>query len=71
MRFTLFTLFILFFFTTDMFPQCSMCRAAVESNSEQFLAKGLNTGILYLMSMPYIFLAISCFFYYTNYKKKI
>tara|TARA_B100000287_G_scaffold148643_1_gene140356 strand:- start:1905 stop:2066 length:162 start_codon:yes stop_codon:yes gene_type:complete len=46
-----------------------MCRAVVETSSGPSLAQGLNNGILYLMSMPYIFLIISCLLYYT-YKKK-
>ena len=66
-------IYILFFFlfvSVDSFSQCSMCRAVVESNSEPSLAQGLNNGILYLMSMPYIFLIISCVLYYMYYKKK-
>lgn len=37
--------------------QCSMCRAAAESNieaEENQRARGLNSGILYLMSIPYV-----------------
>jgi len=52
----------------DLKSQCSMCRAVIETSSGPSLAQGLNNGILYLMSMPYIFLIISCFLYYT-YKK--
>ena len=52
----------------DLKSQCSMCRAVVETSSGPSLAQGLNNGILYLMSMPYIFLIISCLLYYT-YKK--
>lgn len=35
--------------------QCSMCRRIAESNMEsgEVRGKGLNTGILYLMSVPY------------------
>lgn len=37
--------------------QCSMCRRIAESNTEnskQQFGKGLNKGILYLLSIPYI-----------------
>lgn len=37
--------------------QCSMCRRVAESNMEEageVRGKGLNTGILYLMSVPYV-----------------
>lgn len=41
---------------------CSMCKAVVESGEtgvfggEQRVGKGLNTGILYLMAVPYLLL---------------
>lgn len=35
--------------------QCSMCRAVVENNADNW-AQGLNNGILYLMGFPYIIL---------------
>lgn len=35
--------------------QCAMCKASVEtSNNASDLAQGLNSGILYLMSIPYV-----------------
>jgi len=36
--------------------QCSMCKRVAESNMEngEVRGKGLNTGILYLMSVPYV-----------------
>ena len=39
------------------YSQCAMCRAGAESNmksSKNKVGAGLNTGILYLMSIPYI-----------------
>jgi hypothetical protein len=40
---------------------CSMCKAVVENEAEAFGGKqaigaGLNTGILYLMAVPYLLL---------------
>ncbi len=35
--------------------QCAMCRAVVESGSSSE-AEGLNSGIIYLMTFPYILL---------------
>lgn len=41
------------------FAQCAMCRANAESNLKNggSIAKGLNSGILYLMAIPYLLLA--------------
>lgn len=46
-----------FFIFTDVSGQCAMCKAVAESNSESeknMIGKTLNTGILYLMAIPYI-----------------
>jgi len=55
-------LYILLFFSFQFSnAQCAMCRAVVESgNTSQ--AKGLNTGILYLMVFPYLLVGILVFF---------
>ena len=40
--------------------QCAMCKQAASSNLDRdptSLAKNLNTGILYLMAVPYILIA--------------
>ncbi|MDB4303523.1 hypothetical protein N9934_01865 [Desulfosarcina sp.] len=34
--------------------QCAMCRAVLESEEGQTTAKGINDGILYLMTIPYV-----------------
>lgn len=34
--------------------QCSMCRAVLESDTDQSAAKGINNGIVYLMAFPYL-----------------
>jgi hypothetical protein len=56
--------------------QCAMCRASTASNmnnkntNSPKVGAGLNTGILYLMSIPYIVGGLGAFFYWRN-KKSI
>jgi hypothetical protein len=41
----------------DSAAQCPMCKTTVEANQKdggRGLGKGLNSGILYLLSMPFI-----------------
>jgi hypothetical protein len=41
----------------DSSAQCPMCKTTVEANQKdggKGLGKGLNSGILYLLSMPFI-----------------
>ncbi|MHB8261185.1 MAG: hypothetical protein ACYDCN_11430 [Bacteroidia bacterium] len=41
--------------------QCAMCKAAAESdlkNNPNSVAKGLNTGILFLMVIPYLIVGV-------------
>lgn len=43
------------------YGQCAMCRANVESNmksGENSIGAGLNTGILFLMAIPYLLAAV-------------
>ena len=49
--------------------QCSMCRAVLESEKGMSTAKGINDGILYLMSVPYILVFIVGYIVYRTYKK--
>jgi len=41
-----------------MYSQCSMLSAIMESDQEYEAAKGLNRGIVYLMSIPYILVGL-------------
>jgi hypothetical protein len=45
---------------TYSFSQCAMCRQTAEQASESNtgIAEGLNTGIVYLMLMPYLLFLI-------------
>jgi hypothetical protein len=48
------------------FAQCSMCKTTAESdlNNGGSIANGLNTGILYLMAVPYLVLMIGGYFFF-------
>jgi hypothetical protein len=48
------------------FAQCAMCRTSAESDlkSGGTIAKGLNSGILYLMAIPYLILMIGGYFFF-------
>ncbi|TAD97341.1 MAG: hypothetical protein EAZ97_12645 [Bacteroidetes bacterium] len=59
--------------TLSSFAQCAMCRATVEnniSNGENSLGSGLNTGILYLLSMPYLAITLLAYLWYRHSKNK-
>lgn len=52
--------------------QCAMCRTQLEnnvSNGEPGIAAGINTGILYLLSMPYLIILALGYFWYKSSKK--
>ena len=53
--------------------QCSMCKATGESNmndNADFVGKGLNKGILYLMSIPYLMGGVAYIIYRVYRKPK-
>jgi len=56
----------------DVAAQCSMCRRVAESNLEsgQKKGRGLNTGILYLMSVPYLMGGVAGFIWWKSRKSK-
>ena len=63
----------LFLFTSSVttFAQCAMCRATVEnnfSNGKPGIAAGLNTGILYLLVMPYLAVMVLGYLWYKSSK---
>lgn len=56
-------LMAVFFILSNLatYAQCAMCKATAETanqNTSGSLAEGLNTGILYLMLIPYTLLAL-------------
>lgn len=49
--------FFLVFCIAPAAAQCAMCRSTLENNyanGNPGIAAGINTGILYLLSMPYL-----------------
>lgn len=53
------------------FAQCAMCRATIEnnvSNGETTIGAGLNMGILYLLSMPYLLAMVLGYLWYRHAK---
>ncbi len=66
-------IFILFFLTVNItYSQCAMCKSSVESNAKIEVtnrAQGLNYGILYLMTIPYILFGTLGYFWYKQSKK--
>lgn len=52
--------------------QCAMCRTQLEnnvSNGSPGIAAGINTGILYLLVMPYLAIVILAFFWFKSSRK--
>ena len=61
--------FLIIYIPEVLNAQCSMCRAVLESEKGMSTAKGINDGILYLMSIPYILVFILGYMAYRTYKK--
>lgn len=60
---------IAFFVTpTETLAQCPMCKISMESNLNNggTAGKGLNKGILYLFSMPYLIIGGLGYYWYKN-----
>ncbi|MGQ0829275.1 MAG: hypothetical protein ACT4ON_12880 [Bacteroidota bacterium] len=61
-------LFLLLFLANNLISvaQCAMCKTTAESdlNGGGSIANGLNTGILYLMAIPYLILMIGGYFFF-------
>lgn len=60
------------FTAAEVSAQCSMCRRVAESNLEsgEKKGRGLNTGILYLMSVPYLMGGVAGFIWWRSRKAK-
>ncbi|TCC93308.1 hypothetical protein EZ428_00615 [Pedobacter frigiditerrae] len=63
--------------TTIIIPevkaQCSMCTISAEQGTKNgnTQGKGLNSGIIYLLAIPYILIAGIGVLWYKNYRKKV
>lgn len=65
-------LVVLFFLISfESYSQCAMCKAIAESDPQgkESLFEGLNSGILYLMGIPYLLLSIALIYIYINRNK--
>ncbi len=60
---------VLFFVSLPIEAQCAMCRAVLENEEGQGAAKGINNGIVYLMSIPYILVFGLGYYIYRRYFK--
>ena len=60
--------FLILFTSSFSYSQCAMCKAVVE-NGDSDMAQGINSGIIYLMLFPYLFLALGIYFLVKRYKK--
>lgn len=70
-RKSIFVVFVLLLFISgDVIGQCPMCKIAAESNLENggSAGKGLNTGILYMLTLPYLLISVIGFIWYKNRK---
>lgn len=65
--------FLLVFVVLGLSAQCPMCRMAAESNLDHggSAGKGLNTGILYMLLLPYLMVAGLGYLWYKNRKTDI
>ena len=55
----------------EVCAQCAMCRSTLEnnySNGNPGIAAGINTGILYLLAMPYLAVIVIGYFWYKSSK---
>lgn len=63
---------LLFLNGQHVLAQCAMCRTQLEnnvSNGDPGIAAGINTGILYLLVMPYIAIIVLGYFWYKSSRK--
>jgi hypothetical protein len=72
MRKLLFLLVCFLFIQSNSIAQCAMCRTQLEnnvSNGDPGIAAGINTGILYLLVMPYLAIGALAYFWYRSSKQ--
>ena len=69
----LFTLLLVFLVLPEISAQCPMCRIAAESNLRAggTAGKGLNAGILYMLSAPYLLVGTFVFIWWRLRKKAL
>jgi hypothetical protein len=57
-------------FGSEILAQCPMCKMSAESNLKDggTAGKGLNTGILYMLALPYILISTLGYLWFKNRK---
>lgn len=66
----IFLLGVVFFVPAGLDAQCAMCGASVQSSQEgSEIAAGLNSGILYLLAIPYLIFMTFAFIIYRTVKR--
>jgi len=63
--------FVMYPIVGDLAAQCPMCRMAAETNLQNggTEGRGLNTGILYMLSLPYLLIGTIGFIWWRNKRK--
>ena len=63
-------LIIFFLVAPDLDAQCPMCKISAESNLKDggTAGKGLNAGILFMLSMPYLLVGTLAYVWFRNRK---
>ncbi len=58
--------------TSDVSAQCAMCKISAEEGAKDgnMQSATLNSGIMYLLVMPYLAFAVVGYLWYRNYKRK-
>ena len=62
------TFLLLVFSLSDVYAQCAMCRAGVQTSisSGGGIGSGLNAGIIYLGAIPYLVIGLLAWVWYSN-----
>lgn len=60
--------FCIFILSFEASAQCAMCRAVLENGDDKSTAEAINNGIVYLMTVPYVLVAIVGFVIYKKFK---
>ena len=58
--------------STELSAQCAMCKASAEEGAKDgnYQSASLNTGIIYLLVMPYLSIGVIGYLWYRNYKRR-
>lgn len=70
-KITLIMLALILMLAGETLAQCAMCRSTLEnnvSNGSPGIAAGINTGILYLLAIPYLAASLLGYFWYKSSK---